>query len=62
LESLWAVASIGGQKLDPEHPAFLTDGAGHDIDPADSEQLFLPGFLSVVFLGYRFTVFEDHPT
>jgi hypothetical protein len=56
------VASIGAQKLDPDHPAFLTDGTGGDIDPADSEQLFLPGFLSVVFFGSRFTVFEDHPT
>ena len=51
---------MGAQKLDPEHPAFLTDGAGGDIDPADSEQLFLPSLLSVVFFGYRFTVLENH--
>jgi len=33
----------------------LTDGAGSDIDPADPEQLFLPGFYSGVFFCYRFT-------
>jgi hypothetical protein len=56
------VASIGAQKFYPEHPAFLTDGTGRDIDPADSEQLFLPGLLLVVFFCYRFIVSEDLPT
>ena len=35
--SLGAVASIGVQNLQGEHSAFLADGAGGDIDPADSE-------------------------
>ena len=37
------------QKRNPEQPAFLTDWAGSDIDPADSEQLLLPRFLFDVF-------------
>ncbi len=40
----------------------MTGGTGGDIDPADSEQLFLPGFLSVVFFDSRFLVSEDLPT
>ncbi len=59
---LWAVTSVGAQKFYPEHPAFLTDGTGREIDPADSEQLFLPSLLSVIFFGFLFTVSEDLPT
>jgi hypothetical protein len=32
----------------------MTDRAGSDIDPADSEQLFLPGFRFDLFFCYRF--------
>ena len=44
------------QKRNPEHPAFLADGADTDIDPADPVQLLLPGFLSSFFFYYRFPV------
>lgn len=37
MEWLRAVASIGAQNLYSEHPAFLTDGTGGEVDPADSE-------------------------
>jgi hypothetical protein len=33
----------------------LTDGTTGDVDPADSEQLLLPGFLSGIFFYYSFT-------
>jgi hypothetical protein len=46
------------QKRNPEHPAFLTDGAGSDIDPADSEQLLLPSLLSGFFFYYSFTAYN----
>jgi len=47
------------QKLYSEHPAFLTDGTDSDIDSADSEQLFLPGFLSGFFFCYGFAGSEE---
>ena len=50
----WAVASKRVEKRNPQHPAFLTDETGRDIDPADSEQLFLPGFWFDLFFCYRF--------
>lgn len=43
------------QQRHSEHLAFLTDGADSDVDPADSEQLFLPGFLPGFFFCYGFT-------
>jgi len=43
------------QNRNPEHPAFLTDRADADINPTDSEQLFLPGFLSDLFFCHGFT-------
>jgi len=46
------------QQRYPEHPAFLTDGAGSDIDPADPEQLLLPSLLLGVFFCYRFTAYN----
>ena len=58
----WAVAPIGAHQRNSEHPAFLTDGTGRDIDPADSEQLFLPGFLSGLFFCYSFTGSEELTT
>ncbi len=58
--SLRAVASIGVQRFYSDHPAFLTDGAEGDIDPADSEQLFLPSLLSGVL--FSLTVSEDLTT
>ena len=44
----WAVASTREQKRRSEHPAFLADGTDIDVDPADSDQLFLPGLLFAV--------------
>jgi hypothetical protein len=55
----WAVASIGEEKCHPEHPTFLTDGTGRDINPADSKQLFLPGLLPEVFFDEGFGTAED---
>jgi len=49
------VASIGEQQSNPIHPSFLADGAGRNIDAADPEQLFLPGFYSSLFFCYRVT-------
>jgi hypothetical protein len=49
------VASKRKQRRYPAHSSFLTDGTGSDIDPADPEQLLLPGFYSGVFFCYRFT-------
>ena len=43
------------QQRNPEHPAFLTDGAGSDIDPADPEQLLLPSLLTGVFFCGSFS-------
>mgnify|MGYP006266581287 CR=1 FL=1 len=48
------MASIGKQQPHAVHPSFLTDGTEGDIDPADPEQLLLPGFYSGVFFSYRF--------
>ena len=45
-----AVASAREQQRHSGHPAFLTDGTDIDVDPADSDQLFLPGLLFAVFL------------
>ena len=59
---LRAVASIGKQQPNSAHSSFLTDGAEGDIDPTDSEQLFLPGLLSGVLFGYGLTVPEDLTT
>jgi hypothetical protein len=50
------------QKLYSEHPAFLTDGTGGNVDPGDSEQLFLPGFLSDRFFCYSFAGSEKLTT
>ena len=47
------------QKLYSGHPAFLTYGTGDDIDSANSQQLFLPGFLSDLFLCYDFAGSEE---
>jgi hypothetical protein len=50
------------QKLYSEHPAFLTDGTSGDIDPADSQQLLLPGFLSDLFFCHGFADSEELTT
>jgi hypothetical protein len=47
------------QQRHSEHPAFLTDGAGGDVDPADPEQLFLPGLLSGFFFCHGITGSEE---
>jgi len=47
-----AVASTREQQLYSGHPAFLADGTDIDVDPADSDQLFLPGLRPAVFLCY----------
>jgi hypothetical protein len=49
------------QKRNPDHVAFLTDGAGSDIDPADSEQLLLPSLLLGVFFCYGFFTTDNLP-
>jgi hypothetical protein len=59
---LRAVASIGEQQPNSAHPSFLTDGTEGDIDPTDSEQLFLPGLFPGVLLGFGLTVSEDLTT
>jgi hypothetical protein len=43
----------------PEHPAFLTDRTDGDVDPADSQQLFLPGFLPAAFFCCGFAIAQD---
>ena len=50
------MASIGKQQRYPAHPSFLTYGTQGDIDPADPEELFLPGFYSGFFFCYRVTL------
>jgi hypothetical protein len=50
------------QKRNPEHLSFLTDWAGSDIDPADSDQLFLPGLRLAVFFYYGFARPKDLTT
>ena len=55
----WAVAPIREQQRNSEHPAFLTDGTDSDVDPRDSEQLFLPGFLFDLFFCHGFAGSEE---
>ena len=55
----WTVAPIRGQQRYPGHPPFLTYGTDSDIDPGDSEQLFLPGFLPGFFCCYGFAGSEE---
>jgi hypothetical protein len=43
------------QKRNPEHPPFLTNGTGSNIDPADPEQLLLPSLLICVFFCGSFS-------
>jgi len=50
------------QQRHSEHPAFLTDGAGGDVDPTDSVQLFLPGFLPDLLFCYSFAGSEELTT
>ena len=57
-----AVASKGVQKRNPGHPAFLADGTDIDVNPADSDQLFLPGLLSAVLFYYGFACPKDLTT
>jgi hypothetical protein len=47
------------QNLYSAHPSFLTDGAGGDVDPADSVQLLLPGFLPGFFFCYGLAGSEE---
>jgi hypothetical protein len=56
---LGAVASIGKQQRYHPHSSFLTDGTEGDINPANPEQLLLPGLFPGVWLGYGTTVSED---
>jgi len=58
----WAVASDRKEKLHCAHPSFLTDRTGRDIDPADSQQLFLPCLVSDVFSCYGFIATEELAT
>jgi len=55
--SRWTVTSDGKEKFCSAHSAFPTDGTDRDIDPANPEQLLLPGFLAGRFfcLGYSLT-------
>jgi len=55
------VTAIGQEKFDGAHVPFLTDGTGKDIDPADPEQLFLPGFLSGNFFDEGLIVADHRP-
>jgi hypothetical protein len=57
-----AVASTREQQRHSGHPAFLADGTDIDVDPADSDQLFLPGLRPAVFFSYGFASSKDITT
>ena len=62
ISTLRAVASKRKQQRYPEHPSLLTYGTEGDIDPADPEELFLPGLLSGVLFNDGFSFSEDLTT
>jgi len=57
-----AIAPGRKQKLYHDHRALLANWTSIDIDAADSEQLFLPGFWFFFFFCYGFTTAEELTT
>ncbi len=53
------IAPGGRQELYGKHAALLADRTEGNINAANPEQLFLPGFLRVVFPGDWFPAIEQ---
>ena len=50
------------QKRHSDHSAFLADGTDSDVDPANSDQLFLPSLLPAVLFCYSLAGSQDLTT